>query len=118
MGNPHESNNIYIGDIYSLIKHVKSCNYLNSSISKDTYWNRYKDPSGQFTAKLEEFARSGSKRQDELVKELQIIFFQDLQYIPIGETRNIVAMTANLQGVTETMKFSNSPNFTNAWLSD
>jgi len=91
---------------------------LNSSISKDTYWNRYKDPSGQFTAKLEEFARSGSKRQDELVKELQIIFFQDLQYIPIGETRNIVAMTANLQGVTETMKFSNSPNFTNAWLSD
>lgn len=89
---------------------------LNSSISKDTYWNRYKDEGGEFTAKLEEFARSGPDRQDELVRELQVIFFEDLQYIPIGETFPVRAMRKELQGVTETLMFSNGANFMNAWL--
>ena len=91
---------------------------LNSTISKDTHWNRYKDPSGQFTAKLEEFTRSSPERQDELIRELQVLFFKDLQYIPIGETFPVRAMRNDLKGVTETLLFSNGYNFMNAWLDD
>ena len=89
---------------------------LNSSISKDTYWNKYQDPSGQFTAKLEEFARSDAARQDELIKELQVIFFQDLQYLPIGESFVVWGMRKELKGVKETLLMSSGANYINAWL--
>jgi peptide/nickel transport system substrate-binding protein len=89
---------------------------LNSTISKDTYWNKYQDPSGQFTAKLQEFARSDAARQDELIREMQEIFFQDLQYIPIGETFPLFAMRKELNGVRGTLLMSSLASYVNAWI--
>jgi len=89
---------------------------LNSSISKKTFWNNYQDPTGRFTAMLDEFAKAPRERQDELIKEMQMLFYQDLQYIPIGETLPLIAQKSKLRGVEINM--GGPPSMVNAWLDD
>ncbi|MDA1056067.1 MAG: hypothetical protein O3C40_37275, partial [Planctomycetota bacterium] len=87
---------------------------LNSTLSKETYWNNYRDPSGRFTTMLEEFARATNERQNQLIEEMQILFYKDLQYIPIGETLPLMAQSSKLHGVEIGM--GNPPNMVNAWI--
>jgi peptide/nickel transport system substrate-binding protein len=87
---------------------------LNSSLSKMGYHNKYQDPSGKFTEMLSEFARAPRERQDELVEEMQILFFKDLQYLPIGEVLPLIAQSKSLHGVEERLE-AGHPSFVNAW---
>ena len=87
---------------------------LNSTLAKDGYHNRYQDPSGKFSAMLSEFARAPRERQDELIVEMQIQFFEDLQYLPIGETLPLVAESTKLHGVEQRLE-AGHPSFVNAW---
>ena len=87
---------------------------LNSTLAKEKYWNKYQDPSGNFSAMLEEFARATRERQDELIIEMQKLFYQDLQYIPFGETLSVFAGSKALHGV-EIRLIGTHTSFLNAW---
>ena len=87
---------------------------LNSTLAKEKYWNQYQDPSGNFTAMLEEFARAPRERQDELIEEMQILFYQDMQYIPFGEVVSVFAKSKALHGV-EIRLLGTHTSFVNAW---
>ena len=87
---------------------------LNSTLAKGKYWNKYQDPSGNFTAMLEEFARAPRERQDELIIEMQKLFYQDMQYIPFGEVLEVYAGSKALHGV-EIRLLGTHTSFVNAW---
>ena len=87
---------------------------LNSTLAKEKYWNKYQDPSGNFSAMLEEFARATRERQDELIIEMQKLFYQDLQYIPFGEALSVYAGSKALHGV-EIRLIGTHTSFLNAW---
>ncbi len=87
---------------------------LNSTLAKGKYWNKYQDPSGNFTAMLEEFARAPRERQDELIIEMQELFFKDLQYIPFGEVVSVFAKSKALHGV-EIRLLGTHTSFVNSW---
>lgn len=87
---------------------------LNSTISKETYWNEYQDPSGQMMKDMKAFARaSTAQEQTQLVTDMQKVFYQDLPYIPIGETLPLYAQSAKLHGVN--VGFAEPVNMVNAW---
>jgi len=88
---------------------------LNSTLSKLGYHNKYQDPSGKFTEMLSEFARATRERQDELVEEMQIQFYKDLQYLPIGEVLPLIAQSQSLHGVEQRLE-AGHPSFVNAWI--
>ena len=87
---------------------------LNSTLAKGKYWNKYQDPSGNFTAMLEEFARAPRERQDELIIEMQKLFYQDMQYIPFGEVLSVFAGSKALHGV-EIRLLGSHTSFVNSW---
>ena len=87
---------------------------LNSTLAKGKYWNKYQDPSGNFTAMLEEFARAPRERQDELIIEMQKLFYQDMQYIPFGEVLEVYAGSKALHGV-EIRLLGSHTSFVNSW---
>ena len=87
---------------------------LNSTLAKGKYWNKYQDPSGNFTAMLEEFARAPRERQDELIIEMQMLFYQDMQYIPFGEVLSVFAGSKALHGV-EIRLLGSHTSFVNSW---
>ncbi len=87
---------------------------LNSTLAKEKYWNKYQDPSGNFTRMLEEFARATRERQDELIVEMQKQFYEDLQYIPFGEVLELYAGRDALIGV-EVRLIGTHSSFVNAW---
>ena len=87
---------------------------LNSTLAKGKYWNKYQDPSGNFTAMLEEFARAPRERQDELIVEMQELFYQDMQYIPFGEVLSVYASSKAIHGV-EIRLLGSHTSFVNAW---
>ena len=87
---------------------------LNSTLAKGKYWNRYQDPSGNFTAMLEEFARAPRERQDELIVEMQKLFYEDMQYIPFGEVVSVFASSKALHGV-EIRLLGTHTSFVNSW---
>ena len=87
---------------------------LNSTLAKGKYWNKYQDPSGNFTAMLEEFARAPRERQDELIVEMQELFYQDMQYIPFGEVLSVYASSKAIHGV-EIRLLGTHTSFVNAW---
>ena len=87
---------------------------LNSTLAKGKYWNKYQDPSGNFTAMLEEFARAPRERQDELIIEMQKLFYQDMQYIPFGEVLSVYAGSKALHGV-EIRLLGSHTSFVNSW---
>ena len=87
---------------------------LNSTLAKDAYWNKYQDPSGNFSRMLAEFARASRERQDELIVEMQKQFYEDLQYIPFGEVLSLYAQSKKLRGV-EIRLIGTHSSFVNAW---
>jgi peptide/nickel transport system substrate-binding protein len=87
---------------------------LNSSINKNTYWNKYQDESGRMTAGMKALARATSPAQQlQLVKDMQKVFWEDIPYISFGDTFIAVALQKSVIGART--DFGMPFNVYNAW---
>lgn len=87
---------------------------LNSSLAKNKYWNKYQDESGRMTAGMSALARATSAdEQLGIVKNMQQVFWEDIPYLPFGDTFAAVALRADIVG--STTQFGLPFNVYNAW---
>ncbi len=87
---------------------------LNSSLGKNTYWNKYQDESGQMTAGMNKLARATSATQQlQIVKDMQKVFWDDIPYLSFGDTYNAVALRKTVTGART--DFGMPFNVYNAW---
>jgi len=87
---------------------------LNSSLAKNKYWNKYQDESGRMTAGMNKLARATSAQQQlDIVKEMQLVFWEDIPYVLIGDSFNTAATRSDVIN-TET-NFGMPFNVYNAW---
>jgi peptide/nickel transport system substrate-binding protein len=87
---------------------------LNSSLGKNTYWNKYQDESGQMTAGMNRLARATSAAQQlQIVKDMQKVFWEDIPYVSFGDVYNAVALRKTIVGART--DFGMPFNVFNAW---
>lgn len=87
---------------------------LNSSLGKNTYWNKYQDESGRMTAGMTKLARATSAEQQlQIVKDMQKVFWEDIPYISFGDTFIAVALQKSVVGART--DFGMPFNIYNAW---
>lgn len=87
---------------------------LNSSLAKNKYWNKYQDESGRMTKGMYNLARAtSSAEQLSIVKDMQLVFWEDIPYVSMGDTFSSVAMRSQIKGslTSYAMPF----NVYNAW---
>ena len=87
---------------------------LNSTLAKNKYWNKYQDESGRMTAGMNALARATSAQEQlDIVKNMQRVFWEDVPYVPLGDTFAAVALRADIEG--STTQFGLPFNVYNAW---
>ena len=70
---------------------------LNSSLTKNKYWNKYQDESGRMTAGMDKLARATSAEQQlAIVKEMQLVFWEDIPYVSFGDSFNTAAYRSDV----------------------
>ena len=70
-----------------------------STLTKNGWFNRYQDESGNMAELLAEFTRAKTAAdQAELIGELQAQAFEDVPYVLIGEVARLFAAGKNVQG--------------------
>jgi len=87
---------------------------LNSSLAKNKYWNKYQDESGRMTAGMGKLARATSAQQQlDIVKEMQLVFWEDIPYISFGDTYPTSATRSDLINIRA--DYGAPPNVYNSW---
>ncbi len=87
---------------------------LNSSLGKNTYWNKYQDESGKMTEGMRKLARATSADQQlQIVKDMQKVFWEDIPYISFGDVFNAVALRKGVVGART--DFGMPFNVYNSW---
>jgi peptide/nickel transport system substrate-binding protein len=85
----------------------------NSSLQKNKYWNKYQDESGRMTQLMSELARAGSgDKQLEIVKQMQLVFWEDVPYLPFGDSQTFAGKRREIAGMDAFQSFL---NVYNAW---
>ncbi|MBI2965059.1 MAG: hypothetical protein HYY34_02515 [Chloroflexi bacterium] len=70
---------------------------LNSSLAKNKYWNKYQDETGRMTAGMDKLARATSAEQQlAIVKEMQLVFWEDIPYVSFGDSFNTAALRSDV----------------------
>jgi peptide/nickel transport system substrate-binding protein len=89
---------------------------LNSSLGKNTYWNKYQDESGRMTEGMRKLARATSAEQQlQIVKDMQKVFWEDIPYVSFGDVFQAVALQKSVVGART--DFGMPFNVYNAWRS-
>lgn len=87
---------------------------LNSSLAKNKYWNKYQDESGRMTAGMDKLARATSAEQQlAIVKEMQLVFWEDIPYVSFGDSFNTAATRSDV--INSRTDFGMPFNVYNAW---
>lgn len=87
---------------------------LNSSLAKNKYWNKYQDESGRMTAGMDKLARATSAEQQlAIVKEMQLVFWEDIPYVSFGDSFNTAALRSDI--VKSRTDFGMPFNVFNSW---